>query len=84
MLFSPLLQACINGHEDVARLLLDQGASVDYQDTDNWTGAHFASAHGHSSILHLLFEVSDSKSQLPENDSLCMYNYMSILLCACM
>ena len=30
---------------------------MDYQDDDLWTPLHFAAAHGHKTIVQLLFKV---------------------------
>ncbi|KAN0065915.1 hypothetical protein ACQY0O_001048 [Thecaphora frezii] len=48
--------ACIKGHEDVARQLLDVGAPIDLADREGNTALHCASAWGHLSLVQLLIE----------------------------
>ncbi|EPQ30950.1 uncharacterized protein PFL1_01139 [Pseudozyma flocculosa PF-1] len=53
---TPLHLACIKGHEDVARQLLDLGATIDAPDREGNTALHCASAWGHLSLVQLLIE----------------------------
>ncbi|XP_026193215.1 tankyrase-2-like [Cyclospora cayetanensis] len=51
-----LWHAACRGHEEVARLLLDHGASANHQDIRGSTALHEASVHGHRQITELLIE----------------------------
>ncbi|KAK2808205.1 hypothetical protein FQN50_004946 [Emmonsiellopsis sp. PD_5] len=53
---TPLSQASCLGHEDITRLLLDNGAEIDPRDTHNQTPLSHASLHGHESIVRLLLD----------------------------
>ena len=52
----PLLVACLQGHVDAARLLLDNGAEVDPATKKGTTPLAIAEERGHSSIVALLEE----------------------------
>src|SRR5260370_927536 len=47
---------CRYGHLDIARLLLQNGASVDSRQKDGWTPLAFASWDGHLDMMHLLLQ----------------------------
>ena len=51
---TPLLVACLQGHVDAARLLLDNGAEVDRATKKGTTPLAIAEERGHSSIVALL------------------------------
>ena len=51
---TPLLVACLQGHVDAARLLLDNGAEVDPATKKGTTPLAIAEERGHSSIVALL------------------------------
>jgi hypothetical protein len=53
---TPLYFAAYNGHVEIARLLLQNGAEVNAKGYDGWTPLHFAANHGNVDILHLLVE----------------------------
>jgi ankyrin repeat protein len=46
--------AAINGHTEVARLLLDRGADPELEDGDGWTALMLARGHGHTDLVDLL------------------------------
>ncbi|XP_038069860.1 ankyrin repeat and SAM domain-containing protein 6-like [Patiria miniata] len=54
--FTPLQMAAGNGHEDIVRLLLMRGASLDRQNLYGWTALMQAASHGHASIVALLLQ----------------------------
>lgn len=51
------LQACIDGHLAIVKLLVVQGtANVNVRDADQWTPLHTAALCGHSAIASLLID----------------------------
>jgi len=54
MLFTPLHNAAVGGHVDVARLLLDAGAEVDAADDRGRTALMRAAEYGHTPLVDLL------------------------------
>ena len=44
------------GHEHIARLLLEYGINVNHPDNGGWTPLHAASQEGHNHIVELLFD----------------------------
>ncbi|KIX03194.1 uncharacterized protein Z518_06746 [Rhinocladiella mackenziei CBS 650.93] len=53
---TPLSWASENGHEDVARLLIEKGAAVDSTDEYGRTPLSWASGNGHEDVVRLLIE----------------------------
>jgi hypothetical protein len=53
---TPLHEAAINGHVEIVRLLLQNGADVNSKSNIGMTTLHFAAINGHVDILHLLVE----------------------------
>ena len=53
---APLHLAARNGHEDVARTLLEHGASITSQTNDGRTPLHLASQYGNEDVVRLLLE----------------------------
>jgi hypothetical protein len=54
--WTPLHCAALNGHIEISRLLLQNGADVNLKSNDGFTPLHWAASHGHIDILHLLVE----------------------------
>ncbi|XP_071784803.1 ankyrin repeat and SAM domain-containing protein 6-like [Asterias amurensis] len=54
--YSPLQIAAGNGHEDIVRILLMRGASLDRQNLYGWTALMQAASHGHTNIVALLLQ----------------------------
>ena len=54
---TPLLVACLQGHVDAARLLLDNGAEVDRATKKGTTPLAIAEERGHSSIVAPMMEA---------------------------
>jgi uncharacterized protein len=46
----------MNNHFDVARLLLDRGANVDFRDDFGWTALIEASCGSHVDVIQLLLD----------------------------
>jgi hypothetical protein len=53
---TPFHYAAANGHIEIARLLLHNGAEVNVRDRWDRTPLHWAAIYGHVDILHLLVE----------------------------
>jgi hypothetical protein len=53
---TPLDNAALNGHIEIARLLLQNGAEVNVRNNYGNTPLHYAAENGHVDILHLLVE----------------------------
>jgi ankyrin repeat protein len=53
---TPLYQACYNGHESIARLLVESGVDVNATSKGEQTALHQACYNGHESIARLLVE----------------------------
>ena len=64
---TPLHSAVMNGHIEIARLLLQNGADVNAKDNDGYTPLHWAAFQGHIDILHLLVE-NGADLEAQEND----------------
>jgi hypothetical protein len=53
---TPLHATSIQGHTDVAQVLLDYEADINAQDIEKWTPLHLASYEGHLKVMQLLLE----------------------------
>ena len=53
---TPLHATSIQGHTDVAQVLLDYEADINAQDNEKWTSLHMASHGGHVKVMQLLLE----------------------------
>ena len=60
-----------NGHLDVVRLLLENGATVDSRADDGWTSLMAASQNGHLDVVRLLLENS-AAVESHHNDNLAL------------
>jgi hypothetical protein len=54
--WTPLHWAAYNGHIEISRLLLQNGAEVNARSSNGYTPLHWAARNGHVDILHLLVE----------------------------
>jgi serine/threonine-protein phosphatase 6 regulatory ankyrin repeat subunit B len=54
--YTPLLLAAANGRVDIARVLLENGASVGRTNHKAWTALHVAAFHGQLEVCRLLLE----------------------------
>jgi hypothetical protein len=66
---TPLLVACLQGHVDAARLLLDNGAEVDPATKKGTTPLAIAEERGHSSIVALLEAPMEAEPWAPEGET---------------
>lgn len=64
--WTPLTVACVNGHHEVARLLLLAGANTLHTDRRGWSSLDHAAYRGHMSIVDLLQNTlpSSTKNQV--------------------
>ena len=51
---TPLITAAMNGHAEIARILLDKGADADETDMEGWTAMDYAAAYGYEDIVEML------------------------------
>lgn len=54
--YTPLMLAALNGHEDVAKFLIDKGADVNALSLNQHTPLTFAAIYGHMNICKLLVD----------------------------
>ena len=73
---TPLHLACLQGHTDVVKVLLEAGAEVEARNSSLWTPLDCASAKGHVFCVH---ELLDYDSPLDPIDKVCGY-HLSIYL----
>jgi hypothetical protein len=52
---SPLMMACLRGHTELARKLIERGADVN---KTGWTPLHYAATKGHLDIMRMLLDES--------------------------
>jgi hypothetical protein len=71
---TPLHWAAWNGHIEIVRLLLQNGAEVNAKDRWDRTPLHFAAYHGHVDILHLLVENGADLEAQTNNGSRALHN----------
>ena len=57
---NPLMYACINGNDEVARLLVELGSNLDHKCDFNNTALHFAARNGHESCVRILLSARAS------------------------
>jgi len=54
--WSPLMKAAQNGHEDIVRLLILQGANLEQADKGNYTALLLAASRNHANIVEILIK----------------------------
>ncbi|XP_061673321.1 histone-lysine N-methyltransferase EHMT2 [Syngnathoides biaculeatus] len=54
---TPLLEAILNNHKEVARYLIQNGACVYHVEEDGYTGLHHAAKQGNLEIVNILLET---------------------------
>jgi hypothetical protein len=65
-----LIQACKNGHLEVAQYMVRAGASLTTKDNNGWTMAHAAACSGHARVVRWCATLGDSGLDLWEKDSM--------------
>ena len=53
---TPLIWAAIQGHEEVVRVLLEQGANLEARNNNGDTALMWASVMGHKEVVELLLD----------------------------
>ena len=67
---SALMHASQEGHLELVKLLLENGATVDLLEENGWSALMFACQMGHCEVAKLLLDHgADSELQSPEWDS---------------
>ena len=61
--------ASLNGHVEVAKLLLDWDVRIDLQANEGWSALMLASKNGHAEVAKLLLD-RDAKIDLQTNDGM--------------
>ncbi|MED6291325.1 hypothetical protein CHARACLAT_022394, partial [Characodon lateralis] len=64
---TPLLEAVINNHVDVARYLIQNGACVYHVEVDGYTGLHHAAKLGNLEIVKMLLETGQVDVNAQDN-----------------
>lgn len=54
--WTPLHEACLNGHAEIVELLLQEGADADAMGGDGDTPLHDAIGNGHTLVVSLLLK----------------------------
>lgn len=52
---SPLMMACLHGHLEMAKRLIERGADVN---KPGWTPLHYAATNGHTEVMSMLLDQS--------------------------
>ena len=52
--FTPLHIACVYGHFDIAKLLLEEGGDVEAKTKNGYMPLHLAAQHGHKLLIEIL------------------------------
>ena len=64
---TPLRMAAANNQNEIAKLLIKEGANVNIKDEDAYTPIHYASVNGHVDIVELLLVNNANVNIHPEN-----------------
>ncbi|KAF1951416.1 GDPD-domain-containing protein [Byssothecium circinans] len=56
--WTPLFVACVDGHEDTARLLMEHNANIDRCDNGGYTAKEHAALRGHMTIVRMLNDIA--------------------------
>ena len=56
-----------NGHVDVAKVLIQNGADVNAVDWNKWTALHFAAWEGHVDVAKVLIQNGADVNAVDEN-----------------
>ncbi|OJD37640.1 glycerophosphodiester phosphodiesterase gde1 [Diplodia corticola] len=66
--WTPLFIACVDGHLDVAKLLIEAGAELDKADLSGWTPKEHAALRGHLDIANILAELTPPPAATDEQE----------------
>lgn len=81
---SALWKSCSNGHDEVAKYLLDNKADVNTSDNEGFTPLHMASWYGHEAVVQTLLEnnasvdVQDFEGDTPFLNA-CRYKHLAVV-----
>jgi len=62
-----LYTAAQEGHDDIARMLIEAGADVNKAENDNWSPLHIAVRKGHESVVRTLIEAGAAVKKTTED-----------------
>ena len=71
--WTPLHTASVNGHLELARVLISAGADVNAKNEDNWTPLHVASFNGHPELARYLISAGADVNAKNDNNETPLY-----------
>ena len=79
--FTPLHIACVYGHFELARLLLEAGADIQAKTKNGYMALHLAAQYGHQWIIDLLLEYGAPPDALTNVSNFFLFSF-SLLACS--
>lgn len=74
---SALHRACMMGHLNIVKLLIDSKASVELKDEDGQTALHRAAIGGHLDVSKLIIEKQPNLKEIPDNKEKIPFEYLA-------